>query len=449
MAHAYTPGLKVMPCTVLTKKRLLPIPGKVMAALNQKVDALETVAMTELPGRVFSVNVANRLGVGPAEVGNFMVKKQGDKVKKGDVIAENRPFIKWFKTTVDATVDGTIESVSAVTGQVLLREPPKQLPILSYISGKVTEVTPEFGVTVETEGTFIQGIFGVGGETNGKIVMATDSPSKELAPEDIKDEYRGMIVVGGRHAGLAAIRKAVEKGVHAIVVGGIDDRDLRELLGYDIGVAVTGTEKIGITVIVTEGFGTIPMADYTFKLLASRNGEDASVSGATQIRAGVMRPEIIIPGMPKHITEVKRDQSRGWIEPGDPIRIIREPHFGVIGTVKSLPPELRVIGSESHGGVTAAYGSRRYNGRYTDSGHGFRIAAAVLFHVLRLYSDRRGTLRGGRVSFQGADAAERAETSGFRQAVHDAFRSCRRHSDYCGFAYALRRFCERSAESVY
>ena len=60
-----------------------------------------------------------------------------------------------------------------------------------------------------------------------------------------------------------------------------------------------------------------------------------------------MRPEIIIPGMPKHISEVKRDPGRGWIEPGDPIRIIREPYFGILGHVKSLPPELTVIGSES------------------------------------------------------------------------------------------------------
>jgi transcription antitermination factor NusG len=91
----------------------------------------------------------------------------------------------------------------------------------------------------------------------------------------------------------------------------------------------------------------IPMAEYTFKLLASRNGEKASVSGATQIRAGVMRPEIIIPGYPKNVTQVKQDQGRGWIEPGDPVRIIREPHFGVIGTVSSLPPELTKISSES------------------------------------------------------------------------------------------------------
>ncbi len=351
MAHAYTPGLKVMPCTLLKKKRLLPIPGTVLAVLGQQVGSLDIVAQTELPGKVFSVNVANRLSVGPDEIRNFMVKKEGEAVKRGDTIAENKPFLKWFKTVVEAPVDGTVEAISLITGQVLLREPPKVLPIKAYVKGTVVEVTPSFGVTIEAEGTFIQGIFGVGGETNGEIAVAVSSPDEDLTPEDIKENHKGKIVIGGKHASLTTIKRAIELGVNAIVVGGIHDRDLRQLLGYDIGVAVTGTEQLGVTVIVTEGFGAIPMAEYTFKLLSSRNGEKASVSGATQIRAGVMRPEIIVPGYPKNVTECKKDQGRGWIEPGDPIRIIREPHFGVIGTVKSLPPELTMIGSESHARV--------------------------------------------------------------------------------------------------
>lgn len=348
MAHAYTPGLKVIPCTVLRKRRLLPIPGKVLASEGQEVGATDVVAQTELPGKVFPVNIANRLSVTPEEVAPFLLRKEGDQVKKGEVLAENKPFIKWFKTSVESPITGTVDSVSPLTGQMLLREPPKVLPLQSYIKGKVVEVHPNFGVTVETEGTFIQGIFGIGGETNGPIAMAVETPDEELTPEHIKAEHKGRIVIGGKHAGLATIKRAIEAGVHAIVVGGIHDRDLRQILGYDIGVAVTGTEKIGLTLIVTEGFGLIPMAEYTFKLLTSRNGENASVSGATQIRAGVMRPEIIVPGYPSHVKECKREEGRGWIEPGDPVRIIREPHFGVIGTVLSLPPELTKCASESH-----------------------------------------------------------------------------------------------------
>ena len=38
MAHAYTPGLKAIPCTRLTKNRLLPIPGTVLVEKGKEVD---------------------------------------------------------------------------------------------------------------------------------------------------------------------------------------------------------------------------------------------------------------------------------------------------------------------------------------------------------------------------------------------------------------------------
>ena len=66
-------------------------------------------------------------------------------------------------------------------------------------------------------------------------------------------------------------------------------------MGYEIGVAITGDEEVGLTLIVTEGFGRMAMSMNTFKLLKSANGKNASINGATQIRAGVLRPEIIIP----------------------------------------------------------------------------------------------------------------------------------------------------------
>ncbi len=145
----------------------------------------------------------------------------------------------------------------------------------------------------------------------------------------------------------ATMMKAKELGILGLVVGGIHDKDLRALLGYDLGVAITGTEQVGFTLILTEGFGTIPMAAKTFALLSARQGKAASISGATQIRAGVIRPEIIIP-QPAVSDEgnALRPQREG-IQVGDPVRIIRDPWFGRIGEVAGLPSELRKIPTES------------------------------------------------------------------------------------------------------
>ena len=62
-----------------------------------------------------------------------------------------------------------------------------------------------------------------------------------------------------------------------------------------MGVAITGTEKLNTALIVTEGYGSIPMSEATFSLLKENDGKAASINGATQIRAGVIRPEIVIP----------------------------------------------------------------------------------------------------------------------------------------------------------
>jgi hypothetical protein len=235
-----------------------------------------------------------------------------------------------------------------VTGQVLLREPPRVLDVLGYIDGVVVETLPRQGVVVETTCSLVQGIFGIGGETSGELVAAVTSPDEELTAGHLTPAMKGKIVVGGSFLSAEAMTKARELGVAGLVVGGIHDKDLRALLGYDLGVAITGTEQVGFTLILTEGFGTIPMADKTFKLLSAHTGEKASVSGATQIRAGVIRPEIIIPrkaGTPG-ISGTTLLQREG-IRIGDPVRIIRDPLFGKIGQVSALPSDLQKIPTES------------------------------------------------------------------------------------------------------
>jgi hypothetical protein len=313
------------------------------------VDAATEVARTALPGRVYPVNVANQLGIAPGDLPSYMLKREGDAVQKGEPIAENRPFIKWFQTQVRAPISGVLESISTVTGQVFLREPPTLIHLPAYIEGTVVEVIPPHGVVVESHCAFIQGIFGVGGEAGGVIAVAVSGPDEVLTADHLRAEHQGCIVVGGALVRPDAFTRAREIGVQAFIVGGVHDRDLKELLGFELGVAITGTERIGLTLIITEGFGGIPMARRTFDLLAAKAGQRASCNGATQIRAGVIRPEVIIPlgrsgDAPRPTPHAKPE---GGIQVGNMIRIIREPYFGLLARVKALPPELQRIPTES------------------------------------------------------------------------------------------------------
>ena len=349
MAHSYTPGLTVTEHTTVRRRRMLSLPGGVLVATGQIVRANQAVARAELPGKVYPLNLANQLGVAPDEIHEYLVKKAGDPVRKDETLAENKPLIKWLKTEVLSPVTGVVESVSTVTGQVLLREPPRVLELLGYVDGRIVEVIPQQGVVVETDCSLVQGIFGIGGETRGEIVIAVTSPDEALTPRHLTVDMKGKVVVGGSVVSSDALVRAKEVGVAGLVIGGIHDKDLRALLGYDLGVAITGTEQVGFTMILTEGFGSIPMAGKTFALLSAHAGQPASISGATQIRAGVIRPEIIIPkqadaaGAQVAATVPQRE----GIRIGDQVRIIRDPLFGKIGEVASLPSDLQKIPTES------------------------------------------------------------------------------------------------------
>jgi hypothetical protein len=329
LAHAYTPGLKVLEYTVLTKERRLPLPGEIVAEKGSRVSAEQVVARTKLPGNVQTLNVAGLLGILPAEIDDVMLKKIGEKCEKEAVIAESKGFFGLFKSQVKSPITGEIESVSKITGEVV-------------------DIIKNEGVAIRTAGSYIQGIFGIGGETIGQIAMAVDDPKEVLTPSQIDKSFKDKVIIGGAMAEYSALEKARDVGAKGVVVGGIEDQDLKRFMGYDIGVAITGSEDVGITLIATEGFGKLRMADRTFELLKSLSGKKTSMNGATQIRAGVMRPELIVPADTKAPKEKKADLSTGTgLETGMKVRIIREPYFGLIGKVVGLPVELAQVETEA------------------------------------------------------------------------------------------------------
>lgn len=348
MAQAYTPGLKVTPRTIHRARRVLPIAGEVLVQLGQTVKARDIVAQTFMPGEITPLNMANLLSMPPEEVPECMLKKAGERIKVGEPLARTKGIFGMFKNEYKSKHEGTLEAVSSVTGQVIIRGEPIPIQVEAYLAGTVVEIIPKEGCVIETEVAFVQGIFGIGGEAHGKLKLACHSHDEELSDDLITPEMKDCVIIGGARVTEKAIEKARTVGAAAIVTGGIDDQDLKTFLGYDLGVAITGSERVGLTIIITEGFGEIAMAERTFKLLASHEGHEAAVNGATQIRAGVMRPEVLIP-LAGLVSPKDKDRTPpdGLLDIGRPVRIIRDPYFGQIGSVSGLPHEPRVLGSGS------------------------------------------------------------------------------------------------------
>ncbi len=351
MALAYTPGLKVKALTTVKVTRRLPIPGDVLVKEGDKVLFDTIVARTSIPGDVLVENAASIIGIDPMggeEIEKYLIKKPGQTVEKDEIIAKRVELFGLIKAFYKSPVKGSVEYFSNATGSVAVRTAPLPVEINAYVSGTVSQIYPREGVVIEAQASFIQGIFGIGGRTHGQIKVAVSSPTEALEASKISADDKGKILIGGSMVTSDALKKAAEVGAKGVVAGGIAINDLRNFMGFDIGVAITGEEDVGLTMIITEGFGKMNMASRTFELLKSMNGKEAAINGETQIRAGVLRPEIIIPlAEPPKQGEQEEEAFKKGMTSGMRVRLIRDPYFGALGAITGLPVELERIETES------------------------------------------------------------------------------------------------------
>ncbi len=295
---------------------------------------------------VVIVNVARKLDISPRLIRAYVRYQEGEEVRQGAILAEAAAGVGLDYCYAPAT--GTIEKICTRTGTVTIVRPARPTEVDAYLQGRVTEVIPSQGAVVETTASFIQGVFGLGFENHGVLRVAVAGPDATLTAEDVTPDDAGAVLVGGGHVTLEALRRAADLGVRGLVTGGADHADLVGLLGREIGVGITGQEDLPITVVLTEGFGPMPMAGETFELLRGAEGRPVSLNGSTQVRAGVIRPEIIISrpdgeaGPPARSVEeclAEREHERGQLAEGSKVRIVRNPKFGCWGTVVGLPAE--------------------------------------------------------------------------------------------------------------
>ena len=342
---AYTPTLTVTSQTTLRRERRLPLPGETRVQVGERVTAQQVVAAAALPGRVTALNLAREMNVPPAEVARWLRKQVGEPLERGETIAQCRSFFGFFSASAVSPTSGTLEAVSALTGQALIRGPALPVELKAYLAGEVVEVLPGEAVTIEARCALVQGILGVGGEAYGELALLAASPGATPLPEDVAEEHRGRVLVAGGHLAWDTLARAREVGVAGIVVGSLAAADLDRLLGAPLGVAITGQEQVGLTLILTEGFGEMPMAQETFALLAAHAGQSVALNGATQIRAGVLRPEVV---MPLGEGAAGREASAGArLAVGSRVRLVREPYTGSLGEVTALPAEPEVIATEA------------------------------------------------------------------------------------------------------
>ncbi|NOZ87751.1 MAG: hypothetical protein GXP49_16125 [Deltaproteobacteria bacterium] len=341
MRNQYAPSLAVKAITLLRRERRLPLKGDVLCQPGDRVMPNQVIARARLPGRIIPFSISRSLGVAPSRLAEYLLKKKGDKVDAGEVIAKRSSFLKVFSAQAVSPAKGTLLSVSPLTGQALIQAPFKPVEVMAFLRGTVIEVIPERGALIEGYAGLVQGAFGLGKETYGELLPIVDSPEQVLNETPGIDDIRAKVVMAGAMVSKNVFIDLIEAGASAVITGGFrfgDAMDLGKEINAKDRKSAGGFQGV---LVVTEGFGRIEMARKTFELLCESAGRMVSVSGITQVRAGVVRPEILIHRDvtmdPPRATDL--NETIGFLEPGRMVRVISGKRFGKTGKLVSLPKD--------------------------------------------------------------------------------------------------------------
>jgi uncharacterized protein (TIGR01319 family) len=321
--------------------RELAIPGQVKVSMGERVGTDTLIARSVRQFlRPFFLGVARDLEVEPEELEQHLVKRVGDEIRVGDVVAK-KPRRMLPPKVYRSGVQGRIERVLA-NGTLVVRESPELAreyttvkvgedlgrpaweikPYLrvdvgqhvergqwlaadfrggelkfsaSPVRGKVNRIDHRFGMVVieplleelevrawlpgQVTGVSEKGCTVAGSGTVLTGVWGLGGEASGILT--MRDPAPGRVVVrqfvGGD--GLADLK---EKGIAGLVTGGLN---LQDMIGADPG----------FTVVVMEGFGERQMSRDMVGLLEAHEGKLALVDGTTQLRVGVVRPRVILP----------------------------------------------------------------------------------------------------------------------------------------------------------
>jgi hypothetical protein len=345
MATISTPELTISASTRIHRSRILPVEGKVLAEVGSKVKNDDIVAHTLLPGALHPIRIAAALGLPPKELKSALTVAEGDSVCRGEPLAETKALWGLWRNSVVAPIDGIVESVSFVTGQMLLRELPRPLNLRAYIPGTVVDVIENRGVHLETDVALIQGIFGIGNEAFGTLKVIDSSSNSVLDARLVSEAHAGAIIAWNKKVSFAALNRMREVGVRGLVAASVDGADLTRLIGRKVNPAATGDESEDFTMVLTEGFGNLTMGHTTSELLVCLDNTSVSVNGTTQVRAGVIRPEIIAPAV-EASAPLEIDRPAFHITDGSYVRIVRGKALGRTGRISRVPKQPQKVDSE-------------------------------------------------------------------------------------------------------
>ncbi len=320
MKH-YCTLTRIVPAALVRRERMLPTRGKILVGIDDRVDAVDIIGHYERPGKLVRLDARVALRLGKRDVSEFLKKRVGESVQRGEIIALKPRLGNLFPRALVAPVSGRLVAMS--DSQILLESDTEQAEMRAHLSGRIVSVMPERGAVIETAAAVVQGAWGIGEMSHGVLRAVVESPDEVLSEDKVDVSCLGAIVIGGADAteeGLVQVGKMQARG---LILGGLS-ADLLDRAA-----------ALPFPVVIAEGFGRCPMNAFAFDVLKSHIGREAALDPGHADPWRPRRPEVIIP-VPASSVTASESLPEALLREGCKVRVVRGDRRGLAGVVMAL-----------------------------------------------------------------------------------------------------------------
>jgi hypothetical protein len=263
------------------------------------------------------VDVAKLLRVSARSATGLIKVKKGQKIGKGEVVAESKGL---FGREAQSPDEGRVVAMGG--GKLVLETGGDSFELVAGIPGVISEIIGDRGVVIRSTGSVVQGLWGNGRLESGVMISVMERPDEVFDASRLDVSIRGSIILGGCAEDPAVIKNAIELPVRGLILASMSPALLSLAL------------QAPFPIILTDGFGRRPMNSTAYKLLSTNIKRDVALNAENYDRLNGTRPEVFIPlpvsQEPPELREVET------FAPGQTVRVINLIASSQVGTLVQI-----------------------------------------------------------------------------------------------------------------
>src|SRR5579863_1543082 len=208
-----------------------------------------------------------------------------------------------------ASVNGGNPGNDATTINSSQRNVEGEVLLPAGLRGRVVDLTRRGGVVIESHAAVLQGAIGAGNQVAGILTMWQHSGAPDSSRGGESAIPPGALLIFPGPINFAMLRQAMISGVVGVIASSMSSRDFEGFLRTDLvklidsrDVELAQAHLPRMTILLTEGLGTVAMSTRAMNLLSQYQGSIALLSGATSVRQGIS-PELVISLSAKEVQQ--------------------------------------------------------------------------------------------------------------------------------------------------